>query len=303
MPKEINSTQMSQKLVVLAHGIGDNAAGFSKEWEKILRKNHPKAKFKTAEFAWEDILEEAEKQYPLCSKQAQIAFRRLGFGLPQTALNSEARKFISDVAMDILTYVALGDMNRYMRAKCSIRLEDIRIKQKAAKEDVVLIGHSLGAAMLPHIVWDYYRNGGAIPWHGLILLASPLGYQSPFPEIIPDPLAAMIGDHVNLGRTDVLREFSNAWRRRGENRLHFLINQHDMVCWDAEFDGTGDPLSFIRQGFSPAEMAALGEANLGCLHLFKSGKPKLTQIAANHSCAMYLNRPEFIRAFDELMKA
>ena len=56
---------MNQKLVVLAHGIGDNAAGFSKNWEKILRKNHPKAKFKTAEFVWEDILEEAEKQYPL----------------------------------------------------------------------------------------------------------------------------------------------------------------------------------------------------------------------------------------------
>ena len=69
---------MNQKLVVLAHGIGDNAAGFSKEWEKILRKNHPKAKFITAEFVWEDILEEAEKQYPLCSKQAQIAFKRLG---------------------------------------------------------------------------------------------------------------------------------------------------------------------------------------------------------------------------------
>lgn len=294
---------MSQKLVVLAHGIGDNAAGFSKEWEKILRKNHPKAKFKTAEFVWEDILEEAEKQYPLCSKQAQIAFKRLGFGLLQTTLNSEAYKTISDGAMDILTYVALGDMNRYMRARCSIRLEEIRIKQKAAKEDIVLIGHSLGAAMLPHIVWDYYRHVGAIPWHGLILLASPLGYQSPFPDMIPDPLAAMIGEHPGLERTDVLREFSNAWRRRGKDRLHFLINRYDMVCWDAEFDGTGDPLSFIRQGFSPAEMEALTEANPGCLHLFKSGKPKLTQIAANHSCEMYLNRPEFIRAFDGLMKA
>lgn len=294
---------MNQKLVVLAHGIGDNAAGFSKNWEKILRKNHPKAKFKTAEFVWEDILEEAEKQYPLCSKQAQIAFKRLGFGLLEMALNSDAYKTISDGAMDILTYVALGDMNRYMRAKCSIRLEETRLQQKAAKEDVVLIGHSLGAAMFPHIVWDYYRNVGVIPWHGLILLASPLGYQSPFPETIPDPLAAMIGDHVNLGRTDVLREFSNAWRRRGENRLHFLVNQNDLVCWDAEFDGTGDPLSFIRQGFSPAEMVALTEANPECLHLFKSGKPKLTQIAANHACEMYLNRPEFIRAFDGLMKA
>jgi hypothetical protein len=223
---------MNQKLVVLAHGIGDHAAGFSKEWEKILRKNHSKTKFKTAEFAWDDLLDQAMNQYPLCSKQAQIAFKRLGFGMLETALNSEAYKTISDGAMDILTYVALGDMNRYMRAKCSIRLEEIRIQQKTAKEDIVLIGHSLGAAMLPHIAWDYYRKVGAIPWHGLILLASPLGYQSPFPDAIPDPLAAMIGDHQGLGRTDVLREFSNAWRRRGKDRLHLLINQQDMVCWE-----------------------------------------------------------------------
>lgn len=294
---------MSQKLVVLAHGIGNHAAGFSKEWEAILRQNHPKAKFKTAEFVWEDLLDQAMNQYPLCSKQAQIAFRRLGFGLLEQVFTSDVYKTISDGAMDVLTYVALGDMNRYMRAKCSVRLEEIRIKQKAAKEDVVLVGHSLGAAMLPHIVWDYYRNVGAIPWHGLILLASPLGYQSPFPDVIPDPLAAMIGDHTNLSRTDVLREFSAAWRRRGENRLHFLINQQDMVCWDAEYNGTGDPISFIRQGFNPAEMAALVEANPGCVHLFKYGKPKLTQIAANHAGEMYLNRPEFIRAFNRLLKS
>jgi hypothetical protein len=292
---------MKQKLIVVAHGIGDHAAGFSEEWEGMLRKNHPKAKFRVAEFVWEDILEKAEKQYPACSKQATAAFNRLGFGLLQIALNNDAYKSISDGVMDILTYVLLGDMNRYMRARCSVRLEELRIKMKAAKEDIVLIGHSLGAAMLPHIVWDYYRHVGAIPWHGLILLASPLGYQSPFPEAIADPLAAMIGDHANLGRTDVLREFSKAWRRRGEERLHFLINKQDLVCWDAEYDGTGDPLSFIRQGFSPAEMAALSEANPNCLHLFTTGKPKLNQIAANHSIALYLNRPEFIRAFNRLL--
>ena len=292
---------MNQKLVVIAHGIGDHVAGFSKEWKDILRKNHPKAKFQVAEFVWEDILEEAEKQYPACSKQATAAFKRLGFGLLETVFASDVYKTISDGVMDILTYVVLGDMNRYMRAKCSVRLEEIRIKMKATKEDVVLIGHSLGAAMLPHIVWDYYRHVGAIPWHGLILLAAPLGYQSPFPEAIADPLAAMICDHKDLGRTDVLREFSSAWRRQGKDRLHFLINQQDIVCWDAEYDGTGDPLSFIRQGFSPAEMAALTEANPNCLHLFKAGKPKLTQIAANHSVDLYLNRPEFIQAFNGLM--
>jgi len=293
---------MNPKLVIVAHGIGEHGPGFSKEWENILRQNHPKAKFKVAGFVWEDILEEAERQYPLFSKQATAAFKRLGFGLLQTALNSDAYKKISDGIMDILSYVILGDMNRHMRARCSVRLEEIRLQQKAAKEDVVLLGHSLGAAMLPHIVWDYYRYVGAIPWHGLILLASPLGYQSPF-GAISDPLAAMIGDHAGLGRTDVLREFSNAWRRRGEDRLHFLINKQDLVCWDAEYESTGDPLSFIRQGFSQAEMAALAEANPNCLHLFTAGKPKLTQIAANHSLDLYLNRPEFKQAFDGLLKA
>ncbi len=293
---------MNKKLVVVAHGIGDHPEGFFKEWEETLHANHPKGKFTVTGLCWEDILEKAEKKYPWYSTQAATAFKKLGFGALESMLDSAIYQKVSDSAMDILTYVALGDMNRFMRAQCAIRLEELRISNKAAEEDVVLLGHSLGAAMLPHIVWDYYRRGGGdIPWHGLILLASPLGYQSPFPDKILDPMGLML-DKLAPCRTDVLREFSMAWRRRGKDRLHFLINQRDLVCWDAEFDKVGDPLPGVWQGFAAQEMEALSAANPTCLHLFAEGRTALTQIAANHSLQLYLNRPEFKQAFNGLLK-
>ena len=51
----------------------------------------------------------------------------------------------------------------------------VAILRELPRGPAILVGHSLGAAMLPHIVWWRYHETDYIPSNSLLLLASPLG--------------------------------------------------------------------------------------------------------------------------------
>lgn len=288
-----------QKLVVLTHGIGKYSPGFSKPWADILKKNHNPSLFQVKELLWDDVLAKIEAKYPIISSDFAEVLGAFNLGEIKPLLNDKTYQLVNAFVMDILVYV-LPDMCQYILGQCQMKLTDLCGGDKGR---TILIGHSLGAAMLPHLVWDENKNTGAIPYIGLILLASPLGIKSPIPGIMDD-LLGILGKIQGGDRITTLKYFAGAWSGVGDNRLHFLINRNDMVCWDAKFklpNNTVQDIIPVQQGFDGAELDILEKASPNCTHLFTDGTNELHSIVGNHDAELYLNRPEFKTAFDSLI--
>lgn len=288
------------KLVILTHGIGKYAPGFSKPWVDILNKNHDSSLFQVKELLWDDVLTKIETQYPIISNEFAQVLSAFKLDAAKTLLNNDTYQMVNAYAMDVLVYT-LKDMCQYILGQCQMKLAALC---GADKSRAILIGHSLGAAMLPHLVWDEYKNTGAIPYLGLILLASPLGIESPIPSIMDD-LLGILGKIRGGDRLTTLKYFAGAWSGVGDQRLHFLINQNDLICWDAKFklpNGSVQDIIPVRKGFNPAELDMLERAHPNCTHRFIDGSNELSAIAGNHATELYLNRPEFKTAFDNLIR-
>lgn len=288
------------KLVILTHGIGKYAPGFSQPWVDILNKNHDASLFQVKELLWDDVLAKIESRYPIISNDFAQVLSAFNLDAAKGLLDNQTYQMVSAYVMDVLVYT-LKDMCQYILGQCQMKLSALCGNDKGK---TILIGHSLGAAMLPHLVWDEYKNTGAIPYLGLMLLASPLGIESPIPGIMDD-LLGILGKIRGGNRLTTLKYFAGAWSGVGDQRLHFLINQNDPVCWDAQFmlpTGTIQDFIPVRQGFDQAELDILQKAHPNCTHLFTDGSNELSAIITNHATELYLNRPEFKSAFDYLIR-
>jgi len=285
-----------KKPVVVAHGIGNAEPDFYKTWETILNTNHDPDKFEVKGLYWEDVLQEVEDKYPLVNPEA---VEKLGFDKLERYLNDDTYKTVSDYLMDVLVYCALDDMREYIQTQCIEKLHQLC---NGRESETILIGHSLGAAMLPHITWKQCIDTGAMPYLGMILLASPLGIVSPLPAMVGD-LLKILGDIDGGGRIPTLTSFAAAWGEIEDGHLHFLINESDVVCSDVKFEVGGENIDLIpiRQGFNSDEINALELGSTGSIHKFVQGEKNFSRIADNHAEALYLNRPEFKTAFDQLL--
>jgi predicted esterase len=290
-----------KKLVIVAHGIGDFKPDFYKEWEEVVRKNNPDD-FEVVGFFWDDVLDKVAEKFPLISQNFADAVARFGFNELQKVLSSESFNKLKEHFMDVLVYTVMQDMTNYIQTTCALRLNKIVHDKGYAKGDTVLIGHSLGAAMLPHVVWLERNATGGIPYGGMILLAAPLGMESPIPLVIKDLLDVMPGNE-RRDRKKMLRLFATDWELTGANRLHFFINGNDIVCSDIKLKAgqVVQDLIPIRQGFNTEEIDVLMAASPGCVHLFTEGSADVRDVVSNHDVKMYLNRQEFTAAFQGLL--
>lgn len=290
-----------KKLVVVAHGIGDAQPDFYKSWAKVLHTNHGVDRFDVVGLYWEDVLEKVAKKYHVISEDFADVVAKCGFKELKKLVDNDTYKTISDSVMDVLVYAGLDDMARQIQNECVLKLQKLT-KTVAQKARTILVGHSLGAAMLPHIVWREWVQAGTIPYHSMLLMASPLGFESPLPGAMHD-LLYRLGDIAGGDRISTLRLFGNAWTARGPGRLHFFINDYDIVCSDVMYDVGGQLVDLIpvRQGFNPPERQTLLGAHANCVHAFRFGNPDPGSIVSNHEALAYLERPEFRKAFETLL--
>ena len=210
--------------------------------------------------------------------------------------------------MDVFVYAGLDDMWLKIQDQCALKLDTLR-KDDNGNEiydpaDTILIGHSLGAAMLPHLVWRECAYDGSISYRGMILLASPLGFKSPYPGVCQDFLQRM-GGLAGGTRENTLARFARAWNKVGDNRLRFICNEYDIVCSDVKYTipGTGQLVDLIplQQGFNPAEINILNREHTGCVQFITFGKRDPAKIADNHDVLTYLKQPEFVEALDGML--
>jgi len=286
-------------LVVVTHGVGNHPEDFYLAWEEILRAHHPDGDFQVVGLWWEDLLEKVAEKFPIVEDEFADVVAAFGFGQLAKLLDSSTFDQVRDFFMDVLVYLAMGEMTDYIQTSVALRLKEVLRDQGAEAEETLLIGHSLGAVSLPHVVWRERNAIGYIPYRGLILLAPPLGMASPLPSVIKDPLGAMPGVH-GMDRLQILTAFAREW---DEGALHLLINRHDIVCADVRFPVGGvavDPIP-VRQGFRDAELAVLEAECAGSVSRFTQGAADPRKVAANHDVALYLQRPELDGAFAHLI--
>jgi len=288
------------KNVILVHGIGDSQPDFYKEYEAILKQNHDGSGFTVQGLYWEDVLSKMQEKYPVIHSNFNSFLSLFGLDRLSKEMDTDQYKKIEDYVMDVLTFVCLPDMTRYILAECLKKLD----KLAAGKEkDTIIISHSLGSAMIPFILWDLRQHTAAIPYNALILLASPLGYCSPVNSALSDFLYLM-GRNGDLSRTRILRGFAREFTLKGPGHLHFINNTNDIVCSDVQFkitDSTYLDAIPVRQGFNDEEIDTLEKASPGCFHKFTFGKPDFKNIASNHDFAMYLKQDCFNDAFAKLL--
>lgn len=299
---------MSKKLIVLAHGIGNATEDFYKEWEKVLAKNHNLTDVTVKGLWWEDILQKVEDKYDIVSGKMADIVEMCGFPNLKKWVGNDSWITFKDYMMDVLVYVGLPDMWLMIQDECALKLEFLRKDENGneifEEKDTILVGHSLGAAMLPHLVWREYDFTGTIPYRGMILLASPLAFESPFPKICEDFLQRM-GEIWGGDRNSTLTQFARAWNKGGDNRLKFVCNENDIVCSDVKYkiplSGELVDLIPLTQGFNPAEINILNTEHKGCVEYISFGKRDPSKIGENHDILTYLKQQAFKDALNAML--
>ena len=300
---------MAKKLIVVAHGIGDADEDFADAWAEEIAKHHDLKDVEVKGLWWTDLRKRVEEKYPVVSGEMAEILALCNFPDLSGILDGAAFKKINGYVMDVLVYVGLPDMWLYIQDACARKLDELRRdsdgKEVFEEADTILVGHSLGAAMLPQLVWREYCSTGTVPYRGLILLASPLGFASPAPGVCKDFLQRM-GELRGGSREGVLKRFARAWNMSGPGTLRFVSNAYDIVCSDVEYAHplTGeafDPLP-LRQGFSQAEIGLLEAEHPGCVKGVSFGEPVPGKIAGNHDVFAYLKQDAFNEALAGLLR-
>ncbi len=299
---------MSEKLIVVAHGIGDAKPDFFEAWRDVMAANHDLSGVTVKGLYWEDVLQKVADKYPVVSGTLGEIVEMCGFPNLKKWVGNASWKIFQDYIMDVLVYVGLPDMWLMIQDQCALKLAALRQNDDGSaafsEQDTILIGHSLGAAMLPHLVWREYAFTGSIAYRGMILLASPLGFESPNAQICKDFIQRM-GEIFGGDRTSTLDRFARAWDMGGKNRLRFVSNENDIVCSDVKYTlpVTGQVVDLIplRQGFSPSETALLNSKHTGCVAFVSFGERDPAKIVANHDVLTYLKQPSFNTALAAML--
>jgi len=231
-----------------------------------------------------------------------------GFDRLKKFLGAGAYKMFMDYMMDVFVYAGLDDMWLKIQDQCAMKLDALRRDDNGCEvykeADTILVGHSLGAAMLPHLVWREYAATGTIPYRGMILLASPLGFESPLPGLCQDFLQRMAG-MAGGTRENTLRRFARAWNKQGAGCLRFICNENDIVCSDVKYKipQTNELVDLIpiRQGLNPAEINVMNSEHTGSVEFISFGKRDPSKVIENHDVLAYLKHPSFNRALAGLL--
>lgn len=301
---------VKKKLIVLAHGIGDTPEGFHMAWEKVISRNVDLSNAEVRGLWWEDVLDKVETKYPLLGGSMADMVEACGFPDLEKWIGGDDYKLFHDYMMDVLVYVGIPEMGQFIQDECVKKLDALRCDaeggQKYAASDTILIGHSLGAAMLPQLVWPNFIYTGSMAYRGMILLASPLALVSPVPNICGDFLGRMGEAARGSDRNTVLRRFAAAWDMGGEGRLRFICNENDIVCSDVKYKVPGKDelvdLIPLRQGFDPAETKLLNDAHSGAVQVITFGKRDPRKVVDNHDVLTYLKQPAFINSLSFMLK-
>jgi predicted esterase len=299
---------MAKKLIVVAHGIGDAKEGFEAEWKKVIEKNNNLNDVEVRGLWWEDVLQQVAARYPIVSKNMAKLVAACGFDKLEEWVGSEKWSTLQDYMMDVFVYVGLDEMWIKIQDQCALKLEALRKNDSGvevyAEQNTILVGHSLGAAMLPHLVWREYSATGTIPYRGMILLASPLAFETPYPDLCQDFLRRMAG-MAGGTRENTLKLFARVWRKQGNNRLKLICNENDIVCSDVKYKipATGSLVDLIplRQGFNPSEISVMNRENEGCVQYISFGKRDPSKVVDNHDVIAYLKQPAFNEALSALL--
>ena len=280
--------------IIMVHGIGNSKdASFADSWKAEILAQFPelKDKVKFIPFYWEDLLEQAAAKWPPVDNGFKSVLDQFGLTALKEVLDAKGFAVASSYAMDVVSYIGIPDATVYYQNECALRMSALA---EGKESETLIIAHSLGAAMIPHLLWRIRQNTGAIPFHSLILLASPLGFASPIEWALGDFLEVM-GRLSGTHRAATLRSFALAWSRIGDKRLHFISNTNDIVCHDARFNVAGKIVDIIPipQGFTDEEVAMLQDANEGCHHQVTFGGGEISCIGDNHDVVAYIRQPIF----------
>lgn len=298
---------MQNTLIVVAHGIGNATEDFCQSWESAIRQNTDLTNVTVKGLFWEEVLQKVEDKYDVVSGAMADVVAMCGFADLQTWVGNDSWKVFKDYMMDVLVYVGLPDMWLMIQDECALKLEALRRdangKEVFKEADTILVGHSLGAAMLPHLVWREFAETGTVPYRGMILLASPLGFESPIRHVCKDFLQRM-GEYFDWDRLTTLSMFARMWNMLGKDKLRFICNENDIVCSDVKFQvapGKLVDLIPLRQAFTPAEIKVLNTEHPGCIEFISFGTRDPGKIAENHDILTYLKQPQFSSALSAML--
>ncbi len=299
-----------KKLIVVAHGIGDTPPNFHEAWAQAIQTNVDLSNAEVRGLYWEDVLDKVEAKYPLINAEIADVVAACGFGNLKQWIGNESYQTIHDYMMDVLVYVGLPDMWKYIQDECVLKLEALQQDDDGNPQytdgDTILVGHSLGAAMLPHLVWRNYAFTSSMAYRGLILLASPLAMVSPIPNMCGDFLTRMGEIQGGPNRNTVLQMFAAAWDMAGPGRLRFICNDKDIVCSDARFPvpGLDHPVDLIpiRQGFDATERALLNTEHEGAVQVITFGESDPRKVVENHDAITYLKQQAFVDALTPMLE-
>lgn len=304
--------------VIVAHGIGQHDKDFHEEWKVEMERAHPDGDFEVVGLWWDDLLDKVGSRWRIVSERLADRLTQIGFDQLNQLRSSTAGEILREFVMDVLVYAVLGEARSYLQTACAIRL----LKLAPDPANTVLIGHSLGSALLTHLVALENREMGAIGYKGMILLAPPFGARTPITgigdlvELTPtvprpsadNPFLAVLGldpgtvaNDQPFTRSEILGQVADTWAVRGARALHLLLNERDIICSEARFKVGSkliDPLPFMTTGLDARERSALARANL---IEFKGGGDKIGDLAKNHAVSLYLKRAEFEKVFKELV--
>ncbi len=296
-----------QKLVIVAHGIGRHAEDFKKQWEPFLLPlaQATGVKLQVEGLWWDDIQQALDEKYDISATATALA-GQLGFPLQA---GGTAYQQARDFYKDVFFYLCAHEMSTFLQIECAKKLRRLT---KGQEGHTLLIGHSLGAAMLPHVIWRRFGSTGENLFHSLILLASPLGMCSPLPGLVADPLEIMrklIKEYQTASRTELLGAFGDCW---GPQRLNFINNRRDLVCAEVTYEDSlpniphvyvkGHLLPDIQKEFSGQEIEAVATARQ-TVQKFAFGEARLKAMVANHAVEVYLASPPFKTTFRRLLRA
>jgi hypothetical protein len=295
---------MPIKRIIMVHGIGDQKdASFADDWKKEIIRAFPRLEkdvvFKA--LYWENLRQDALKKWPPIDPGFAKALESFGLAQLENVIDGDIYKMVANFATDVLNYVGIPEATTYFLNGAIVNLE---ILAEGQETETLIIAHSLGAAMIPHALWLMRQNTRTIPYHSLILLASPLGFSSP-DWSFGDFLDAMGKISGAANRIETLHNFAKAWSRTGDRRLHFIRNSNDIVCSDAVLNVAGIARDFIpiQQGFDDEEVAILEKAHEGCHHLVTFGGDDSSNVGDNHDVINYLKTKAFQDALGGLLDA
>lgn len=290
--------------VICVHGIGAPPADFAEQWRPLLEAAAPDVEFTVHGLHWNDLLEEARRSYLDVGDAERDALKAFDISLPDL-LSGTAGEFVREYASDVLVYCGQPEMRRSILAECTVRLDKLTQRkdpQAGSKESgCILLGHSLGAALLLHLTELEHKATSALTWRGMVLFGHPLGVVSPLQTLMPDPLSCT--PFAADSREHTLRNVSAHWRTGGRGRLHLIENRHDIVCSDVRMVVGGaafDPIP-IRQALNETEVRAVHTYNPRAVKRFTAGDAKLDALVGNHDVATYLREPHFVTTFRELL--